>query len=98
MKRWINLLIAGVMLLSLAACSSGSPEQGSTGSMQKPTSSVGADTTKDIEMPEGFLLITGGAFDMGSPDSEAWRSADETKHSVIVSDFYMSAYEVSQQE
>lgn len=98
MKRWINLLIAGLMLLSLTACSSESPEQGSTDSMQKPTSSIGADATKDIEMPEGFLLITGETFDMGSPDSEAWRSADEAKHSVIVSDFYMSAYEVSQQE
>lgn len=35
---------------------------------------------------------------MGSPDSEAWRSADETQHTVTVSDFYMSAYEVTQQE
>ena len=35
---------------------------------------------------------------MGSPDSEAWRSADETQHAVTVSDFYMSACEVTQQE
>ncbi len=30
--------------------------------------------------------------------TEAWRSADETQHAVTVSDFYMSAYEVTQQE
>lgn len=35
---------------------------------------------------------------MGSPDSEAWRSADETQHSVTVSDFYMSKYELTQKE
>ena len=35
---------------------------------------------------------------MGSPESEPWRSEDETRHSVSVSDFYMSAYEVTQQE
>ena len=35
---------------------------------------------------------------MGSPDEEAWRSADETQHEVTVSDFYISPYEVTQQE
>lgn len=98
MKRWISLLMAGLMLFSLAACSSESPEQESSESAQEPTSSVGVDAAEDIEVPEGFLLIIGGTFTMGSPDSEAWRSADETQHSVTVSDFYMSAYEVTQQE
>ena len=35
---------------------------------------------------------------MGSPESEAWRSADETQHLVTVSDFYMSKYELTQKE
>ena len=35
---------------------------------------------------------------MGSPQSEAWRSADETQHLVTVSDFYMSKYELTQKE
>lgn len=35
---------------------------------------------------------------MGSPESEAWRSADETQHTVTVSDFYMSKYELTQKE
>ena len=35
---------------------------------------------------------------MGSPDTEDWRSEDETAHSVTVSDFYMGVYEVTQKE
>ena len=45
-----------------------------------------------------FVLISGGSFQMGSPESEAWRSADETQHHVTVSDFYMSRYELTQKE
>ncbi len=35
---------------------------------------------------------------MGSPETEAWRLEDEVRHTVTVSDFYMSAYEVTQAE
>lgn len=35
---------------------------------------------------------------MGSPEDEAWRSSDETPHSVTVSDFYMRQYELTQVE
>lgn len=47
---------------------------------------------------QDFIRIKGGTFQMGSPESERWRSKDETQHSVTVSDFYMSAYEVTQEE
>lgn len=50
----------------------------------------------DIE--DGFILISGGTFEMGSPDGEAWRSDDETLHTVTVSDFYISPYELTQKE
>ena len=63
-------------------------------------------TGKDVEeqnvagslaAPEdGFVMITGGTFAMGSPESEAWRSEDEQQHIVTVSDFYISPYEVTQ--
>ncbi len=49
-------------------------------------------------MPEDFVLISGGTFWMGSPAEEAWRSEDETQHTVTVSDFYMSIYELTQAE
>lgn len=51
-----------------------------------------------MNVPEEFVLIKGGTFQMGSPETEAWRSADETQHTVTVSDFYMSKYELTQKE
>lgn len=51
-----------------------------------------------VNVPENFVLISGGSFEMGSPASEAWRSDDETQHSVTVSDFYMSIHELIQKE
>ncbi|MCC8023797.1 MAG: SUMF1/EgtB/PvdO family nonheme iron enzyme [Clostridium sp.] len=47
---------------------------------------------------DGFVLIPGGTFQMGSPESEAWRGEDETLHEVTVRDFYMSPYELTQKE
>lgn len=102
MKRWFCLLMAIMMLFTLAACGSEAPSAESQISEQEPPSSSGGTVSESIaetiDVPEGFLLITGGTFHMGSPDSEAWRSADETQHTVTVSDFYMSAHEVTQQE
>lgn len=48
-------------------------------------------------VPENFVLIKGGTFRMGSPEDEPWRSEDEIQHTVTVSDFYMSCYEVTQE-
>ena len=98
MRKMAAILFAFTLLLSMASCRSELPVQKSSRSVQEPVPSIGADAVENIEVPESFLLITGGTFNMGSPDSEAWRSADETQHSVTVSDFYMSAYEVTQQE
>lgn len=49
-------------------------------------------------VPENFVLIKGGSFQMGSPETEAWRGKDELPHRVTVSDFYMSRFELTQQE
>lgn len=53
---------------------------------------------KEEMKKQGFVYIKGGTFQMGSPKTENWRTKDEKRHSVTVSDFYMSAYEVSQAE
>ena len=101
MRRSISFLIAAAMLFSLAACGSEPSEPEDTGSgaeSSTPTTSEPSEAPEPIEVPEGFVLISGGTFDMGSPDDEPWRSDDETQHTVTVSDFYMSAYEVTQQE
>lgn len=100
MKRLIAFLLSMIMLFSLTACS-GQETVESTPEIESDTSI--SETSEDVSdadqaMPEGFILIEGGMFEMGSPESEAWRSEDETQHSVTVSNFYMSAYEVTQQE
>lgn len=77
--------MAAVMIFSLAACGTAS---------QEPADSN--DTAP--EPPENFVLIPGGTFEMGSPETESWRAEDETLHTVAVSDFYMSMYEVTQAE
>lgn len=71
-----------------------------TTSLENETEVSEADAmnAEEIIVPENFVLINGGTFEMGSPESEDWRSTDETQHSVTVSDFYMSIYEVTQEE
>lgn len=98
MKRISAFLLAIVMLFAMSACSTESqdkPSNGSSGSTD--TSTVNSDNTTTTT-PENFVLIKGGSFQMGSPDTEAWRSDDETQHAITVSDFYMSVYELTQKE
>ncbi|TAG04865.1 MAG: TIR domain-containing protein, partial [Cytophagia bacterium] len=45
-----------------------------------------------------MVLIKGGTFLMGSPESEVDRENDEKQHSVSVSSFYMSKYELTVEE
>lgn len=52
--------------------------------------------TKNIS--DGFIMLPGGIFSMGSPDSERQRQEDETLHDVTVSAFYMDPYEVTQKD
>lgn len=83
------------MALSMAAC-------GQSDAMDEPetsmeSSSVVSSSVKE-DILENFVLVKGGVFQMGSPEDEAWRSEDETQHTVTVSDFYMSQYELTQAE
>ncbi len=50
------------------------------------------------DLPSNFVLIDGGTFTMGSPESEPERDSDEKQHQVRVSSFYISKYEVSQKQ
>ena len=102
MKGILTLLLSLLVAASLAACSQNSPqtEQESAPVESDPVVSETSSTTPPaaLEAPEGFVLIEGGSFLMGSPDSEPWRSEDETRHTVMVSDFYISPYELTQAE
>lgn len=47
---------------------------------------------------DAMVFVKGGKFLMGSPESENWRSSDETQHEVALGDFWISRYEVTQRE
>ena len=104
MKKFTAFFIACILSVSLTACGTqnmGTPSDSAnsrTEASNMESSNQTTENTTDITVPENFVRITGGTFQMGSPESEAWRSADEIQHTVTVRDFYMSAYEVSQKE
>ena len=52
--------------------------------------------SSEASASDSLLLLPGGTFTMGSPDSERLRDADETAHQVTVSSFYIDPYEVTQ--
>ncbi len=88
------------MLGVLAGCN-GAEQQAHSETAQTPdqgTVEPAESTPPDIALSEDFILISGGTFQMGSLESEAWRVEDETAHTVTVSDFYISRYEVTQAE
>lgn len=108
MKKIIALLISISIMLSLSSC--GTETQNTTNPESTKNVSIAEETALSevinisenenniSEIPENFVLINGGTFEMGSPDTEVWRSEDETLHTVTVSDFFMSIYEVTQAE
>ena len=95
MRKFVSLLLSLSLIFCLAACSQ--TEDDNNDSKTEPTQSSSLEVT-DMNISDNFVLIKGGTFQMGSPESEAWRSADETQHTVTVSDFYMSKYELTQKE
>ncbi len=103
MKKMSAFLMAAVMLLMLCSCGNQAKEPDmvfSTDNSLEETDTTSETEGNDMEnnLPENFVLISGGTFQMGSPEEEAWRSADETQHTVTVSDFYISIYELTQAE
>lgn len=57
-----------------------------------------SDQKKPVEVNDDFIMIPGGTFLMGSPETENWRIDDETLHEVSVSSFLMDPYETTQEE
>ena len=55
--------------------------------------------TSSSAAPAGFVRISAGSFQMGSPSSESGRDDDESRHRVTITrDFYLQAHEVTQGE
>jgi formylglycine-generating enzyme required for sulfatase activity/flavodoxin len=102
MKRTLTVWLAILLSFGLAACEQSNPPAPDSTVVQPISSSEpSADKNakeSDVNIPQNFTLIKGGTFQMGSPDSENWRGADETQHTVTVSDFYICRYELTQKE
>lgn len=102
MKKISAFILTIAMLFMLCACGKTDMEFERTSVESSQETTEVADETQADSMleniSENFVLIPGGTFQMGSPEDEAWRSDDETQHTVTVSDFYMSIYELTQAE
>ncbi len=99
---FIAFLLLAVMLLSLTACGQNEEaDESETSGIVEETEMKENNTASvsgEVEVPENFVLVEDGTFQMGSPEDEAWRSEDEIQHTVTVSNFYMSQYELTQAE
>ena len=74
-------------------------ENGGTGGTEKAAQTDDASEKPAIvSVDDGFMLIQGGSFLMGSPESENWRIDDETQHETSVGSFFMDPYETTQEE
>ncbi|MCQ2373599.1 MAG: formylglycine-generating enzyme family protein, partial [Phascolarctobacterium sp.] len=94
-KKLISIfMIVGCFLGIMGCGSSAGKAQNSSAKEEQISKTVATNTNTGANM----VLIKGGTFMMGSPESEPWRGKDEIQHKVTVSDFYMSPYELTQKE
>lgn len=87
MKRVFTSALCLLLVFSLVSCGGTEQQTPSTPpeATQMPSQTITAPTdsaSPEIAPPEDFVLINGGTFQMGSPESEPWRSADENAHIV----------------
>lgn len=101
-QKTLSVLTCLVLIIGLTACSGNTETtKGEQPDMEKAVKISEPKKTSDKKqenIPEGFVLISGGTYTMGSPETESWRGSDETEHSVTVDDFYMGSCEVTQTE
>ncbi len=65
--------------------------------MEAPWQAAGPEETAGAApLDDGFVLVEGGTFRMGSPEDENWRIDDETLHEVTVSAFCIDPHETTQ--
>ena len=69
-----------------------------TAKQTEPAAATKTGTSVLTAINDGFILIDGGDFNMGSPDSENWRIDDETLRKVTVSSFYIDPFEALQSD
>lgn len=103
----ITLIIAILVLLSVGTGINflHQPEesQKSSSSQSEVSLTVSNEPEQKISQEQGvvsdsLILVKGGSFTMGSPDSERQRQEDEIPHKVTISSFFVDPYEVTQHD
>ena len=105
----VTLLLASVLLglvLNMAipadseACApSRTPQPEQAENIPAPAATLAGQGEQAIAASDdGFVMIEGGTFLMGSPESENWRIDDEVQHEATVSSFYIDPCETTQAE
>lgn len=110
-KKTAQIIVLLLTLVVLAAAGTGiyhftrtaSPEEIPMAEPEVPVSNPVEAEQSTVDgtvqnVSDGFLLLEGGTFTMGSPDSERQRNEDEVSHEVTVSAFYVDPYEVTQRD
>ena len=103
-SKWATFAVAmavcAAVVIAFGAGQSAAPswEGGTPNHSQAQPNETSTPNDEIANTNDGFILIKGGNFQMGSPETEGWRSDDETQHTVTVSDFYISPYELTQKE
>ncbi|MDO4178499.1 MAG: flavodoxin [Phascolarctobacterium sp.] len=95
-KKILTAICMSSALLCVVGCGASSNTAKATeNNAAKPQATA---SSTNVNVKDELVLIKGGKFIMGSPDSEAWRSKDENQHEVTVGNFYLSKYEVKQSD
>ena len=101
MNRIFTSILTIILAIVLAGCGGSvnrETDKPSDSTLSPAQAAAPEENLPDTAPPEGFVLIHGGTFQMGSLETEAWRVEDETAHTVTTGDFYMGQYEVTQEE
>ncbi len=106
--KMITLVITVVVLIGIATgiyFVTRQPEEAPGPSLSQPEVSPVVPDEPEQSAPQeqgaivdSLVLLEGGTFTMGSPDSERQRQEDEVSHEVTISPFYADPYEVTQQD
>ncbi len=98
----VTLLVAVVILIGAGTViyfmTRDNSNNNVTNTLESKQPSLPANTQEQVFSEDSLILIEGGTFTMGSPDSERQRQADEISHSVTISSFYVDPYEVRQSD
>ena len=71
---------------------------GTSNTNNNETLQEATNNNEDVDVADDLVLIEGGTFQMGSPETEMQRETDEVQHEVTLSSFYIGRYEVTQEQ